>query len=204
MRTLGGLIAWVVLLGCTARSNADEGASDTEETGVSIPDESEGESETGESETGEPACTEETCDAACSLELDECGNEMTGYCALAYTCECYESEPCIDCESDADCDQWEQCHPEFGCDMCWSTTAVEWDPELACGLDLSGVDPLLVPSYIQLEIAGELVPFTESCDAMPAAAVWLDDLQIQLCPDTCAAFEDAGHLAVIINCPGGP
>jgi hypothetical protein len=209
MRTLAELIALTFLIGCTARSDAGEGSTVMGTTGDAIGDESDdgletGEVEPGEVETGEPLCNEEACDAACSLELDECDQAMAGYCELPDLCTCYSSEPCIDCESAEDCDgPWEQCHPEFGCSYCYTTTNVVWDPLLACMLDFSSIDPIVVP-YIVFEIESIQLPVNDSCDAMPVGVTWLADLQLQLCPDTCAAFEDAEQLAVTFGCPGGP
>jgi hypothetical protein len=204
MRTLGELILLTLLLGCTTSSNAGEGSSDTDATSTSIGDESDdGIQTTVETETGEPLCSEDACDEACSLELDYCNREMVGYCELADLCMCYSSEPCIDCESAEDCGPWEQCHPEFGCSYCYTTTNVDWDPGLACTLDFSTIDQIVVP-YILFEIESIQVPVYDSCDGMPAGATWLADLQLQLCPDSCAAFEDAGQLAVTFACPAGP
>jgi hypothetical protein len=118
-------------------------------------------------------------------------------------CMCYSSEPCPSCESAEDCGPWEQCHPELGCSGCYTTTNVVWEPALACMLDFSAVHPMVIP-YIVFEIEGIQLPVYDSCDGMPIGVAWLADAQLQLCPDTCAAFEDAGQLTVSFLCPGGP
>jgi hypothetical protein len=203
MRTLGGLIALAWLLGCATRPNADQGSTNTDETADSIddaPDESyTGEADTGEADTGELGCSEEACAEACSLEIDECG-PMTGFCELPDLCTCYSSEPCPGCEIDEEC-PWGYCDPQFfDCSYCYYVTYVDWDPALACMLNFSTVEPFLLPDLV-VEIEGIEVPVYDSCDAQPAGMAWLADMQLQLCADTCAAFEDAGGLAAGFACP---
>jgi hypothetical protein len=152
-------------------------------------------------------CTPESCDMECALVLDPCGEPMTGWCDDNHgTCDCHEEQPCVFCESDFDCDQWEECHPVYDCTVCWTDWDIPWDPMLDCTLDLSALD-LLVPNWISITIFDEQVPMTESCETTPAGIILLDGPPhglLQLCTDACAAFEQAGLLELEINCPGGP
>lgn len=194
------MIACLVVLGCSQRERVGDGPTGIE-TGVDLETDSETSTSDG-AMNDESSCVDSTCDAMCSQQSDECGNTFLGECMPDGTCMCDTPLTCVDC-SGVVCDMFEHCLDFAGCTPCWKTTYVAWDPNLDCTLDLSVIEPFLIP-YVAVRIAGESISITQDCITMPAAMMWIPGEQVQLCDAACDAFELAGEIEVEIGCPGGP